>query len=234
MKKRTIKILAISLTLTIIMAALFTYLSVLGENNRITNVAAEFFIQIRKQHYGKTYQFLSKELRATKYSDPEQFYATCFQLEATLLAKYNLLDQRSYTVVAQKHRFWTPLLGAKTITISIGLKPKEKEKALISYLKEEHYDNLVENLLTLVREDGYWKVGSINIGESSVADLYQQLGQQLKLDRYIQTTPGGFVLASIEVIPQSMSSLERRRLSFIIHKITRAMYQPQEDEETGE
>lgn len=230
MKKRRIKILVIVLSIVIFMAGLFTFLSLLGENSRVTSIAAEFFVQIRKQHYGKTYQFLSRELRAAEYPDPEQFYATCFHLEAALLTRYNLLDQRSYTVVAQKKHFWTPLMGAKSIAVSIGFRPKEKDRTLSSYLKEEHYDDLVENLLTLVREDGHWKIGHINIQESSIASLYEQMEKQAKLDQYIQTTPGGFVLAPIEIVPRSMSALEQRRLAFIIQKITRVVRQQRESE----
>ena len=98
---------------------------------------------------------------------------------------------------------------------------KQKSKGWIDVLKWTGEKDFVDNLITVVREKGTWKIRSINYTNTSIADTFKQLKEQVALDQYIEKTPGGFQVAPFTVNTQGMTPLEKRRLAFIIHKALR-------------
>lgn len=202
---------------------LFTLLALLGENDRVDNRAFELLTSVKKQHYPEAYECLSRELQQTTYADKEHFYETCFFLELALQDHYHLLDaDEGYAIKVHKRHLWTPFMGDQTIKVRIVLS-RQGEEDRAELATDEGQRAWIDDLFSIVREGGVWKVGSINIQGSDIADLFDRYRNQMRLDQYIQQTSGGFALAPIKVTPGTLSPIERRQLAFVIQRVTRLL-----------
>jgi hypothetical protein len=220
MKQRSITKLIVGIIIGCLLAVLFAYLSFLGENNRVGTVVRDLFVSLRQHDFPQAYQYLSGDAQKTLFHDREQFYETCFLVELSLLKKYNLLDQTNYLIEIRKGHLWTPFREEKTVPVSILFR-KQEPRGLFDVLRGPGEMDFVDNLISVVRESGTWKIKSINYTNTSIADTFQQLKEQVALDQYIKKTPGGFQVAPFTVTTQGMTPLEERRLAFIIHKALR-------------
>ncbi len=201
-------------------AVLFTYLALLGENDRISNVVRDFFTSIQQHNYPQTLEYLSRDLRTAIGTDEEHFYETCFLLELSLLKEYDVLDENTYRIEFQKDYLWIPYLQDTTIPIGVSLQ-RNKPKDLAEFLGRGDQKIFVDKLFTVVREDGSWKIKHIDHADSSLAETFTNLKEVVKLDQYIQKTPNGFRVSPFTVRTEGMTPIETRRLSFMIHKVLR-------------
>ena len=71
MTKQKTTILVLLPIVACLFALLFTYLALLGENDRISTVVEDLFTNIRKHNYPQTLEYLSRDLRNDIGSDVE-------------------------------------------------------------------------------------------------------------------------------------------------------------------
>jgi len=216
-----------TLLLTGIIAAfvfilLFAALSLLGENDRVGAVVKELFTHIRQHEYAESYEHLCRDLQAHTFNNKEDFYEFCFLLHLSLLKKYDLLGENEYRIAVHRDHLWIPLLEDNDVSVSV-LYRRNEPRTLLSILAGKHEEDFVQDLVTVVRERGSWKIRSINYTGSSIAGTFDELKQQMQLDQYIQQLPGGFRVAPIDVDVLHMTPLEKQRLSFIVQKLIRSL-----------
>ena len=220
MTKQKTTILVLLPIVACLFALLFTYLALLGENDRISTVVEDLFTNIRKHNYPQTLEYLSRDLRNDIGSDVEQFYETCFLLELSLLKQYELLNEDNYRLEFRKEHLWMPYLQDKTIPVGVSLQKNEPKK-LSELLGRDKKMIFVDNLFSLIRENGSWKIERIDYTGSTLADTFSILKEEVELDQYLQKMPEGFRVSSFTVKTEGMTPVEKRRISFIIHKVLR-------------
>jgi outer membrane murein-binding lipoprotein Lpp len=146
-----------------------------------------------------------------------------FLLELSLLKHYNLVDHYDYEVKLKRNRFWVPFLSDDAVHVSILLRGKKGSKTIVDTLSQSRDKNFIDNLIVVVREKGTWKIKEFTIADSSIADIYNDLRQNVDLDKYVKVTPNGLQLKNAEINFKTLSPIERRLLKFSLHKIRKSL-----------
>jgi hypothetical protein len=221
--------------LTICLAGAVSYISLLGENNRIDDLVNGFFEKVRNGRYDEIPPDLSEEARSQMGLESGQFSDSVFLLELSLLTYYNLLDFDDYSVVMKKTDFWVPFMEDRPIRISISMKPKRKGRStrmlsLADLVSGPEKDDFIRNLFSVERRNGTWIITDINIKGSAIAKTYASLKQQSHLDRYTGATHNGFVMREFKVRSDEMTSTEKR---ILLHVLRKAQLLIQKNHEQG-
>jgi outer membrane murein-binding lipoprotein Lpp len=148
-----------------------------------------------------------------------------FLLESALLTQYNLIDQPEYKVKLKRSNFWVPYISDDVVHVSVLL--RKKDERWLSFSRSNDQDrNFIENLIAVKREERTWKIKEFDIAGSSLAGVYNDLRQNLDLNKYVQTTTAGFRFNSAEVDFKNLSPTDKRLLSFSLYKIQKLLNLP--------
>ncbi len=148
-----------------------------------------------------------------------------FLLESSLLIQYNLVDQQDYNVELRRSHFWIPYMIDDVVHVSVLLKKKDTRRIFFSRSHEQRGD-LIDNLIVMKREKRTWKIKEFDIAGSSLAGVYNDLRQNLDLNKYVQTTVTGFRFNGAEVDFKNLSPADKRLLSFSLYKIQKLLNIP--------
>jgi hypothetical protein len=218
MKKPTLNV---SFAFIIIILALFvigilTYVSILGENNKIDRVITTYFNNIRDGMYLEACESFSSSIQGDKLSSDEERMNFNFLLEWSLLKRYDLIDNYDYTVALERSSFWIPFISDDTVRVGVLLKKKEG-------LTVGHNRELTRHLIIVGREKGSWKIRQFNIAGSSLSGIYNDVQQHIDLNKYVQRTSNGFQFKDTEIDTKTLTPLDKRLLRFSLYKIQKLL-----------
>ena len=222
MASSRLNLTVVFIVLGIFVVGILTYVSVLGENHKINRVINSYFSKLKEGMYLEVCESYSSDLQQGQLAHEEDKINFNFLFELSLLKYYNLIDQDDYNVELKRSNFWIPFMSDDSVYVSIALKPKE-DKEILDILSSDQSRNPIDNLIIVVREKGTWKIKEFTIADSSVAGIYNDLRQNVDLNKYVKMTPHGLQLKNAEINFKTLSPIDRRLLKFNLHKIWKSL-----------
>lgn len=224
MKKIGTPLIFIVVSFAFFLAIILTYASLWGENNNADAAIKRFFEDIQAQNYFST-ENNSQIIENLEVFDTGGNYAeNCFLLELALLEKYNLINVSEYQVTIDKNSFWVPLIREPDIKVDITLRKKENG-ILHSITNNSDNSEPIKNLFTVTRNDGRWKISSINLKGSPLIGHFKRLKTGLAVDRFVTRVNTKITVQPIEIETKNLSTIEKRKLSYIFQKINQEIKQ---------
>ena len=222
MGKPTLKIGISLVIVAVFVIGVLTYVSILGENDKIDRSIGDYFNNLKSGNYREACDSFSKSVQANQGADDDRWVTFNFILELALLTQYNLMDQYDYAIELQRSRVWIPFAGDNSVQVSLMLKKKEQRG--VSGARERTQQNSgLHDFITVVRERGSWKIRQFNIADSALAGVYNELRGRVDLNRYIQRTADGFQIKNADVNLTTLSPIDKRILRFSLYKIQKAL-----------
>jgi hypothetical protein len=214
MKKNIFKILGLVLLLSMVIGIVL--ISLLGENDRASMTVKMYFENIASQRY-EANTHLCSDTYNRQFDNVNDPITHQFSLETALLNHFNLINTAHYTVEAQRDEFWYPYLGTNTLHISIRVRPQGSGNILTNLMSNDDGIFLTD-LVTLVREDGKWKITNINTRSSSIAKDYQETKNSMQNSKYIQQTPDGLTVKENTIKFTTLDPIQKRIINFNLNK----------------
>jgi hypothetical protein len=222
MEKPRLKVSVIFIMLAIFVIVVLTYVSILGENDKIDRVIAAYFNNLKDGMYLEACEGFSSNVQEDQLSSDELRMNFNFLLELSLLKRYNLIDNYDYKVELKRSHFWIPFISDDSVRVSVLLRKKE-DKGISYALSRGHGSELTRNLIVVRREKRSWKIKQFTIADSSISDIYSDVRQNIDLNKYVQRTPNGFRLMNTEVNFNTLTPLDKRLLRFSLYKIQKSL-----------
>lgn len=194
--------------------SLIVYVALLGDNHKINFAVEQYFADIKS----RTFTAPCSSVNSGTILDAEDCRNNFFLLETALLLKYNLIEEKKYSIEIKRGHFWIPFVTDDTVSISVAFTPKKENfiKALIN--KEKM--NYVNDLMTVNKKNKLWQVQSINFESGSLAPVLSRLKKEINMETYITKTEKGYSLNSVEVDYEGLSPLEKRLFEYSIQKLS--------------
>lgn len=194
--------------------SLIVYVSLLGDNHKINFAVEQYFSDIKS----RTFTIPCSAVNSEKAMEFEDCRNNFFLLETALLLKYNLIEEKEYSIEIKRGHFWIPFVTDDTVSISVAFTPKKENfiKAVLSRDKITY----VKDLMTVKKKNKVWQVKSLNLESSSLAPVLSKLKKEINLDTYITKTEKGYNLSSIEVDLQELSPLKKRLFEYSMQKLS--------------
>lgn len=187
------------------------FVSVLGINNNAQSDVKRFLQQISSRNYAGVLEFYSEKARAQQSSFQEamKFH---FALELALLEHFNLMDTQRYSIKIKRDSMWLPVLTANELGISVKLTPQKDTNPILEYLSKPGPDAL-NGFVTMTRENGKWKISSINIKGSKLENIFNKILPRVAAGKYISATPEEITLRPAFLKVKELDPLERKILA---------------------
>ncbi|OGP53228.1 MAG: hypothetical protein A2Y65_09105 [Deltaproteobacteria bacterium RBG_13_52_11] len=217
-----VSLVSIIIILAIFVIGVVTYVSILGENHKIDRVIVAYFNNLKDGMYLEACEGFSSNFQEGQLSSDELRVNFNFLLELSLLKHYNLIDNYDYKVELKRSHFWIPFISGDSVRVSVVLR-KKGDKGVPDTLSSGHDSDLTRNLIVVEREKRSWKIKQFTVADSSISDTYNDLRQNIDLNKYIKRTPKGFLLKNTEVNFTTLTPLDKRLLRFSLYNIQKSM-----------
>jgi hypothetical protein len=225
MKKPSINLSLVFIIFAIFVVCILVYISILGENEKINRIIVTYFDKLKDGMYLEACESFSSNFQEGQLSSNEQRFNFNFLLELSLLMHYNLIDQHDYKVELKRNHFWIPYISNDLVRVSVLLRRKEN-KRIFGALPSDQSRNPIDNLIVVVREKGTWQIKQFTIADSSIADTYTKLRQNVELNKYVNMTSDGFRFQNAEINFKTLTPIDKRLLNFSLYKIQKLLVVP--------
>ncbi len=222
MKKSPIALGALALVAVLILIGAIGYVSLLGENNKIDELAQAFFQEIR----GGTYGEITSGVRVKVPGPAEAPSDSLFLIELALLKHYDLLNNDAYEVITRKSHLWVPFMEDSPVDVAVLLRKKSDGRSFknalagIGRLLSPGRDaDFIGHLLTVRRRNGNWVVESVNISGGVLEKTYDNMRERLQMHQYVTKTRHGFVVHEFPVNLESLDPVERHLLLHVFQEV---------------
>lgn len=152
-----------------------------------------------------------------------------FLLELSLLQYYNLVDHYNYKVEIKRNHFWIPFMRDDSVRVSILLREKE-DKGIADTLSRGRTGNFIDDLIVVVREKGTWKIREFNVADTAIAGIYNDVPQNIDINKYTTKTTNGFRLKDSDINFQTLTPIDKRLLRFSLYRIKKSLDPPDKEE----
>jgi hypothetical protein len=226
MKKSSLNVgvIFIIMALAIFVIGILTYVSVLGENNKIDRLIVAYFNNLKDGMYLEACESFSSNVQGGQLASDDQRMNFNFLFELSLLKHYNLVDSYDYKVELERSHFWIPFISDDAVRVSVLLK-KNEHKGIVDALSESQKEALTRNLIVVGREKGTWKIRQFAIADSAIADTYNDVQKSIDLNKYVKRQPNGFRFNDAEIDFKTLTSIDKRLLRFSLYKIQKSLGQ---------
>lgn len=214
MEKRIFKALGLILALSLV--AGIVYISLLGENDRAAATVSMYFDNIANQRYEANTR-LCTDAYNRQFDNVNDPITHQFSLETALLNHFGLINTEHYVVDTKRNGFWLPYVGTNTLHVSVRVNPR-KSGNILAGLVRHNEGKYIDDLVTLVRDDGKWKIADINIRSSAIAKDYQESKASMLNFQYIQQTAEGFTIKENTITFSALDPIKRRIITFNLNK----------------
>jgi hypothetical protein len=231
MEKPRFKLPVVFIVLAVIVAVVLTYVSILGENHKINRTINNYFDSLKDGEYLGACKSFSSHLQQDQVTSDEERLNFNFLLELSLLQYYNLVDHYDYKLEIKRNHFWIPFISDDSVRVSILLREKE-DKAIADTLSRDHTGNFIDDLIVVVREKGTWKIRHFNITDSAIAGIYNDVRQNININKYTTKTTNGFHLQDAEINFKTITPIDKRLLRFSLYRIKKSL-DPSDKEDKG-
>lgn len=217
MKKHKLKIFGILVVSAFVV--MLPVVSLLGENDRSVTVVQAYFDAISKQQFKDASEFCVADpaVRSTGFSEEINRQ---FALETVLLNHFGISSEQGYMVKAKRDSLWIPFVGNDTITLSLRLQGHEGTGSVLKRYLSLDGKKYLPGFVSLVRAPGGWQIQKIHVEESVLADSYNKALEAMRSSSFFEQQPDTLVIKQQTLKPASMSSIEKRVVSFQLAKIT--------------
>jgi hypothetical protein len=214
MRKNISQLLGLILMLSIV--AGISYISVLGENDRATATVKAYFDNIAKKRYEANPQ-LGNDAYNRRFDNVNDPITHQFSLETALLNYFGLINTAQYTTETRRDEFWIPCSGNNILHVSVRIRPQGTDNVLTKFMNKSNA-RFLENLVTLVREDGRWKISDIDTRTSAIAKDYQSTKNSMQNSKYIQQTTKGLIIKENTIEFTTLDPIQKRIINFNLNK----------------
>jgi outer membrane murein-binding lipoprotein Lpp len=152
-----------------------------------------------------------------------------FLLELSLLQYYNLVDHYNYKVEIKRNHFWTPFVSDDSVRVSIVLREKE-DKGIADTLSPGRTGNFIDDLIVVVREKGTWKIREFNVADTAIAGIYNDVRQNIDINKYTTKTTNGFRLQDADINFKTLTPIDKRLLRFSLYRIKKSLDTPDKED----
>jgi hypothetical protein len=214
MGKKIFRALGLILALGLVVG--IVYISMLGENDRAAAIVSIYFDNIANQRYEANTR-LCTEAYNHQFDNINDPITHQFSLETALLNHYGLINTAKYVVDTRRNGFWLPYMGNDKLHISVRVRPQESGNILtgLATRSDERY---IDNLVTLIRDDGKWKIADIDIRSSIIANDYRESKTSMLNSQYIQQTADGFTIKENAISFAGLDPIRKRIIAFNLNK----------------
>jgi len=196
------------------------YISLLGENNRVDASVQRFFDEIKS----KAYFSICNNTIIMGTDDPFKqggdCAENCFLFELSLLKYFKLDNSDNYKVIVKKDHFWIPYSGDNYIKASLCLM-NLKDYSPFSFFGKKPDTLWIEDLFTMHRQNGVWKIVGIDLQNKAIFPIFEQLKKDLELGTYITRTGNKYIIRQMEIDTDHLDTIEKRKIEYILLKISR-------------
>jgi hypothetical protein len=202
--------------LVVCVVSVIAYISLLGENDRAAATVKSYFNNIAGKHYDANTHLCSRHFNSqfNNLNDPITYQ---FSLETALLNHFGLINTAQYKTETKRNEFWIPYIKPNSLHISIEIHPKGSTNILTNLFQPDNKAYL-DNFVTLVREDGRWKIDDMNIKSKAIARDFQRTKASMQNSRYMRQTAHGFILKENTIKFSEMDPIQKRILTFNLNK----------------
>ena len=215
MRKNTSKLLGLVLMLSIVVG--ISYISVLGENDRAATTVKAYFDNIANKRYEANTQ-LGNDAYNRHFDNVNDPITHQFSLETALLNHFGLINTAQYTTETRRDGFWIPCSGSNILHVSVRIHSRDSDNILINFMNQSNA-MFLENLVTLVREDGRWKISDIDTRSSAIAKDYQSTKDSMQNSKYIQQTAKGLIIKENAIEFTTLDPIQKRIINFNLNKV---------------
>ncbi|MCJ7663181.1 MAG: hypothetical protein MUO24_02950 [Desulfobacterales bacterium] len=230
MKKPNINLTLVLIIFAFVVVGITAYISILGENDKIDRIIAAYFDDLKNGMYLEAGESFSSNFQEGQLSSNEQRLNFNFLLELSLLKHYDLIDHHDYKVELKRSHFWIPYMSNGLVRVSVLLKRRDT-KQVLDVLSNDQSRNLIYNLIVVVRDKNTWKIKEFAIADSSLSGIYNDLQQNLDLNKYIKMTSDGFRFNNAEINFKALTPIDKRLLIFSLYKIEKLLIVPRKKTE---
>lgn len=187
------------------------FVSLLGVNNNAQSDVKRFLQQISSRDYAGVLEFYSEKAKAeqTSFQEAMKFH---FALELALLEHFDLMDTHRYSIKIRRDNMWLPVLTTNELGISVKLAPQRDTNPILEYLSSPGPNTLID-FITMTRENGKWKISSINIKGSKLEDIFNDILPRVATGKYVNVTPEKITLRPVFLKVKELDPLERKILA---------------------
>jgi hypothetical protein len=211
-------IYAVLSTVAFFFLSLLVFVSLLGENNKIDGIVNSYFKKVQAQDYFSEEQNLKSVADLNVFDSGGEFAENCFLLEFAMLEKYGLITSESYDIILKKDIFWIPYFRKASVNVSVSLSSSE-QRNFWSFLKPDNKKEIIENLFTMKRINGVWRIASIHLKNSTLFPYFNRLKENLALESYVETAGEKLRILPLEVDTNNATIFEKRKLRYIFKKV---------------
>jgi hypothetical protein len=197
---------------------LIVYVSILGDNDKIDFLVTSLFNDIKTRNFTAACTDLGTSSRTDLKENPEACMNFCFLLELSLLKKFDLLQNKDYSVVIKRDHFWIPYLTADQVWVGIALSERKKNmfQQMISHFGK---DDFVTGAIRVDRRNNHWEIAEIKVEGTSLEPVFTGIKTSLDLNRYLEKTESGFKIRENTIDMKAMTPEERRLLEFSLFRL---------------
>jgi hypothetical protein len=155
-----------------------------------------------------------------------------FLLELSVLKHYNLVNLYNYKVEIKRDHFWVPFLRDDSVQVSVLL-GGEKDESIADTFSGSLDKNFIDDLITVVREKGTWKIRQFNVADTVIAGTYTDLRQNIDINTYALKTKNGYHLKDADINFKTLTPTDKRLLGFSLYRINKSLAPPDKKEDKG-
>jgi hypothetical protein len=225
MERSRLNLPVVFIMLAVFVAGVLTYVSILGENQKINRVINNYFDKLKEEMYLEACESFSSNLREEQLANDEQRLNFNFLLELSLLKQYNLIDHYDYEVELKRNHFWVPFYSDDSVRVSVLLSEKGG-KNIADTFSRGRTRNFIDDLIVVVREKGTWKIRRFNVADTTIAGMYNDVRQNIDINTYVTKTTNGFRLKDSDINFKTLTPIDKRLLRFSLYRIKKSLDLP--------
>jgi len=239
-KKPRIIIAAVLAVVGICLVAAVIYVSLLGENGKINDLAEGFFEKVLKDQYELVTSDVYRPPGEGEFSK-ENLPDSLFVLQLSLLKYYGCQDGGRCDIAIKKDHMWVPFVMEGPVRVSISLKRsidkglRQVPSAMGRLFMKRHEPDFIDGLLTVERRHGKWVITGINLPGSKIEKIYADLSGRLNPNKYARVAPNYIVLHELNINTTGIDPVERKLLLHVLRKVQAGLGDTlsSSDEESG-
>lgn len=215
MFKSKLRVLGIILGLFFILFLVFASIS--GENHRTENIVEAYFTDIKNKKYDSLSDYYT-ESGKSNFSSLSQTIEFHVLLELALQKYFNIKDLSSSEVFIKRNNFWIPFITEPNIQLNIAFQEKQNEGFWSNFTSND--PSSIQNFITLKRDNGVWKIETINIEKSKINNVFEEIKADKKVNNYLFVQGNELIIKSANIDLNKTSMQKRKKL---IHELESAI-----------
>ncbi len=194
------------------------FVSLLGENDRSITAVQAYFDNIMRKDFVANEVLCSKSFNARQVSLADNVTQQ-FSLETALLNHFKIGINSKYSVKAKRNRTWLPFMGNDALSLSLELVPLDESESAVKHYFQFGSGEYLPQFMTLIREEGRWKIDEIHVEGSVIQDTYSKALAVMREADFLNEQGDAVVLHEQVINLKAMGPIEKRIMVFNLNKL---------------